>query len=146
MKFWLWQCVSHLLAKVRRRTKPAGGPTFRPQRGAARPPTLGAERSVVRDIFLKRMVSILGPTWRRQMRNLVIALAAVSALGTASAVSSPAAAREFPYCMQGKDAGFPGDCQYSSYAECKASASGRGEDCAINPRFAYSRQQNRAWR
>jgi hypothetical protein len=80
------------------------------------------------------------------MRDLIIALAAVTALGTGAAVSSPAAASEFAYCMQGKDAGFPGDCQYRSYAECKASASGRGEDCAINPRYAYSRQQNRAWR
>jgi hypothetical protein len=79
------------------------------------------------------------------MRSLIIAVAAVSALGAAFAVSSPAAATEFAYCMQGKDAGFPGDCQYR-YAERKASASGRGEDCAINPRFAYSRQQNRAWR
>jgi hypothetical protein len=82
----------------------------------------------------------------KQMRNLVFALAAVSAFGTAVAVSSPVEAREFPYCMQGKDAGYPGDCQYSSYAECSATASGRGEECAINPRYAYSRQQNRSWR
>jgi hypothetical protein len=82
----------------------------------------------------------------KQMRNLVFALAAISAFGTVAAASSPAAAREFPYCMQGKDAGYPGDCQYRSYAECKASASGRGEDCAINPRYAENRQQSRAWR
>jgi hypothetical protein len=80
------------------------------------------------------------------MRNLIIALAAVSAFGITATNSSPAKAREYPYCMQGKDAGFPGDCQYRSYAECKASASGRGEDCAINPRFAYSRQPGRTWR
>lgn len=80
------------------------------------------------------------------MRSLIIALAAVAGLGTAATTSAPAAAAEFPYCMQGKDAGFPGDCQYRSYAECKATASGRGEDCAINPRFAYNRQQSRAWR
>jgi hypothetical protein len=80
------------------------------------------------------------------MRTLIIALAAVSAFGAAAAVSSPVKAQEYAYCMQGKDAGFPGDCQYRSYAECKASASGRGEDCAINPRSAYNRQRNRAWR
>jgi len=80
------------------------------------------------------------------MRNLIIALAAVSAFGTAAAISSPVEAQEYAYCMQGKDAGYPGDCQYRSYAECKASASGRGEDCAINPRFAYNRQPSRAWR
>jgi hypothetical protein len=82
----------------------------------------------------------------KQMRNLVFALAAMCAFSTAVAVSSPAAAREFPYCMQGKDAGYPGDCQYRNYAECNATASGRGEECAINPRFSYSRPQNRSWR
>jgi hypothetical protein len=81
-----------------------------------------------------------------QMRNLVFALAAVSALGAAVAVSSPVHAREFPYCMQGKDAGYPGDCQYRSYAECKATASGRAADCAINPRFAYGLQKERFWK
>jgi hypothetical protein len=80
------------------------------------------------------------------MRNLIFALAAVSALGTAVGGSSPIHAREFPYCMQGKDAGYPGDCQYRSYAECKATASGRAEDCAINPRFAYGSQKERSWR
>jgi hypothetical protein len=81
------------------------------------------------------------------MRSLMIALAAVSGLGAATATTStPASAAEYPYCMQGKDAGYPGDCQYRSYAECNATAFGRGEDCAINPRLAYSRQQNRAWR
>jgi hypothetical protein len=79
------------------------------------------------------------------MRNLIIALAAVSAFGITATISSPAKSREYPYCMQGKDAGFPGDCQYRSYAECKASASGRGEDCAINPRFTYNRQPSRTW-
>jgi hypothetical protein len=81
------------------------------------------------------------------MRSLIIAIAAASSLGAALATSSaPASAAEFPYCMQGKDAGFPGDCQYRSYAECKATASGRGDDCAINPRYAYNHQQSPTWR
>jgi Protein of unknown function (DUF3551) len=82
------------------------------------------------------------------MRILIIVLAAVSAFGAAVAVSSPASAREFPYCLQGHDTGIPGDCQYRSYAECQATASGRLAYCAINPRFAYNREQNgnRGWK
>ncbi len=54
--------------------------------------------------------------------------------------SSPAAAYDYPYCLQGKQTGIPGDCNYESYAQCMASASGRDAYCAINPRVAYGRQ------
>jgi hypothetical protein len=138
----------YMVGKVRRRTKPAGGPTSPVSSvGPFGPPTLDAvnDQSPEELLRLDGEASSTKQT-EKQMRNLLFALAAVSTLGTAVAVSSPAAAREYPYCMQGKDAGYPGDCQYRSYAECQATASGRGEDCAINPRFAYSRQQDRSWR
>jgi hypothetical protein len=33
--------------------------------------------------------------------------------------------------------GYPGDCSYSTYAQCQASASGRYAYCGMNPRTAY---------
>jgi len=46
----------------------------------------------------------------------------------------PALARDFPYCIKGCDfdAGV-GDCSYSTYQQCLATASGRVATCAVNP-------------
>lgn len=68
------------------------------------------------------------------------ALAAVAAVSATITSASPAAAFDYPYCLQGKQTGIPGDCNYASYAQCMASASGRDAYCAINPRVAYNRQ------
>lgn len=70
------------------------------------------------------------------MRNLLLALAAVAA---AVATSAPAAAQVDAWCVQGRDEGIPGDCSYASYAQCMASASGRGAYCNVNPRVAFGR-------
>jgi hypothetical protein len=67
------------------------------------------------------------------------ALALVSAGCAVIAGASPAAAFDYPYCLQGKQTGIPGDCNYASYAQCMASASGRDAYCAINPRVAFDR-------
>ena len=67
------------------------------------------------------------------------ALALVSAASAVIAGSTPAAAFDYPYCLQGKQTGIPGECACSSYAQCMASASGRDAYCAINPRVAFDR-------
>lgn len=54
--------------------------------------------------------------------------------------AGPAAAFDYPYCLQSRSVGIPGDCSYQSYEQCMASASGRGAGCAINPRVAFSKQ------
>jgi Protein of unknown function (DUF3551) len=55
----------------------------------------------------------------------------VSAIGTL-----PAAARDYPFCIKGCDfASGRGDCSFSSYQQCQASASGRDAWCAENPYF-----------
>jgi hypothetical protein len=71
------------------------------------------------------------------------ALALVSASCAVIAGASPAAAFDYPYCLQGKQTGIPGDCNYASYAQCMASASGRDAYCAINPRIAFDRPPTR---
>ncbi|MCP4619270.1 MAG: DUF3551 domain-containing protein [Bradyrhizobium sp.] len=79
------------------------------------------------------------------MRKLVLAMASVLAAGTASMFSSsPAAAYDYPYCLQGRGVGIPGECSYPSYEACQAAASGRALSCNINPRAAYGRQLRRA--
>ncbi len=71
------------------------------------------------------------------MRQAMLAIGVLLAAGTAMiAGSSPAAAIDYPYCIQGKGVGVPGDCSYRSYAECMATASGRDVFCNINPRVA----------
>ena len=65
----------------------------------------------------------------------------VWAAGAATlAGSGAAAAYDYPWCVQGRGVGIPGDCSYQSYAQCLASASGRGLYCNINPRVAFGRQ------
>ncbi len=72
------------------------------------------------------------------MRKLILGLMAVTAVGAATlATSAPAAAHDYPYCLQGRDMGYPGDCSYATYAQCQASASGRYAYCGLNPRAAY---------
>jgi hypothetical protein len=75
------------------------------------------------------------------MRNLAIALASLSVLVTGAAISTPASAMDYPYCLQGRQTGYPGECSYRTYQECQASASGRDAACGINPRVAYNEQR-----
>ncbi len=72
------------------------------------------------------------------MRKLVLAAMALTAAGAAMlATSAPAAAHDYPWCVAGRDMGYPGDCSYASYNQCLASASGRNAYCSANPRVAY---------
>ena len=51
------------------------------------------------------------------MRNLFIALATSAVVFTAGMTA--AAARDYPYCIQGDDyAGGAGDCSFSTNAQC----------------------------
>jgi hypothetical protein len=51
--------------------------------------------------------------------------------------AAPAAARDFPYCIKGCDYGSGiGDCSFTTYQQCQASASGRLAYCAANPYFS----------
>ena len=50
------------------------------------------------------------------------------------------------YCLQGRDYGYPGNCQYSSYAQCMATASGTFSYCGINPHYAFALQRRGDYR
>jgi Protein of unknown function (DUF3551) len=70
---------------------------------------------------------------------LLIGLSAATVTSTASAAQM----RE-RYCLQGRTWGYPGNCQYWSYQQCMATASGTDAYCGIDPRYAYARQR-RGW-
>lgn len=74
----------------------------------------------------------------RMMQLALPALAAMVLVG--SATVTPAAARDYPWCAQGGEYDYPGDCTYSTHEQCLASVSGRLLFCDRNPRFAYGQQ------
>jgi hypothetical protein len=68
------------------------------------------------------------------MRHAVWALLALGGIGAIDA--TPAAARDYPYCIRGCSFGSGlGDCSYSTYEQCQATASGLVATCAPNPYF-----------
>jgi hypothetical protein len=81
--------------------------------------------------------SFILPQRRRDMRNLICAALTAASLLTVAAALSPASAREYRYCLQGREWGYPGNCQFSTYRQCMVTASGTYAHCGINPRFAF---------
>jgi len=76
------------------------------------------------------------------MRKLILAVMALTAAGPVDlATSAPAAARDYPWCLQGGRIGFPGNCSFVTRAQCMASASGRRATCGVNPRTAFGQQR-----
>jgi hypothetical protein len=59
---------------------------------------------------------------------------------------APAETIQDSYCLQGRVWGYPGNCQFSSYAQCMATASGTDAYCGINPQYAFARQRPGAYR
>ena len=53
---------------------------------------------------------------------------------------------DYPYCLQGKQYGLPGLCQFTSYQQCQATAWGTFSYCGINPRFAFAYEWQRRGR
>ncbi|RZN35952.1 DUF3551 domain-containing protein [Bradyrhizobium sp. Leo121] len=75
------------------------------------------------------------------MRYLMALLSAAGLIWIAEA--GPATARDYPYCLQSRTTGIPGDCSFRTRAACMAAASGRGAICAVNPRVAFGRYHRR---
>lgn len=72
------------------------------------------------------------------MRSYLLALA-LTLVGTGFAMqSTPAEARDYAFCLQGRDtsAGV-GDCRFATYQQCQATASGTYASCYANPYASY---------
>ena len=63
---------------------------------------------------------------------LLAASVVVPGVSTASAAQRYAPDR---YCLQGRIWGYPGNCQFATYGQCMATASGTNAYCGINPRY-----------
>jgi Protein of unknown function (DUF3551) len=74
------------------------------------------------------------------MRHLMFAAASAACILTGFG-TLPAAANESRYCLQSREWGYPGNCQFSTYEQCLATASGTDAGCGINPRYAFARQR-----
>jgi hypothetical protein len=72
------------------------------------------------------------------MRSQIFLAALATAVLAGSASSASAQDR---YCLQGRDYGYPGNCEFATYGQCMATASGTFSYCGINPRYAYARQR-----
>jgi len=75
------------------------------------------------------------------MHRLLFASLSAVALVASFAATSPASAAQDRYCLQGRIWGYPGNCQFSTYRQCQAAASGTEAGCGINPAYAYGRQR-----
>ena len=74
------------------------------------------------------------------MREFGTAVMMVLAAGvTTLASSAPAKAYDYPWCVQGRISGYPGDCSYRTYEQCMARASGTDAYCGVNPYVAFAR-------
>ena len=73
------------------------------------------------------------------MREIIGAAAFLAAAFTAFPASAqPNDPYDYPYCLQGRQYGLPGLCQFTSYEQCQATAWGLNSYCGINPRFAFA--------
>jgi glycerol uptake facilitator-like aquaporin len=70
------------------------------------------------------------------MRGIILAVLTVGSISVAG--SSPAKAYTYPYCIQSSLDG--SDCNYYTYNQCLAAASGRGVECIMNPIVAFAQQ------
>lgn len=76
---------------------------------------------------------------------VVLLLFALVGLGSPSTAAARHRSESIPpgqqdlYCLQGRTWGYPGNCQFSSYSQCMATASGTYAYCGINPMRAFAR-------
>lgn len=74
------------------------------------------------------------------MYRPVTVLSAFLVLATLGSFSPAAATGR--YCLQGHGWGYPGNCQFATYHQCRASASGTHASCGVNPHYALARQRH----
>jgi hypothetical protein len=71
------------------------------------------------------------------MRNVVRLLIVV---GITATVSNAANAKTYKWCVDGR--GDNPQCYYNTLKQCRASASGTGRDCSINPKLDFSKSKS----
>ncbi len=77
----------------------------------------------------------------RRYLSILVTIGSMAAINTVPASASPAG--NAPFCLKGCEVGGEGigDCSFTSYAQCQATASGRTASCAINPYYNSAEAQ-----
>jgi hypothetical protein len=70
------------------------------------------------------------------MRIATLATLIIATVADAGSVRAQTYNPDFPVCMQAYAPFMYFDCRFFSIPQCRASASGRGAQCVINPYFA----------
>jgi hypothetical protein len=78
--------------------------------------------------------------WRDDMRRVLTAMAALLASASVSSLTAPARAQTYPVCLAGGSDEDGMRCDYTSLDQCRASASGIGGSCVINPASTANRR------
>jgi hypothetical protein len=88
------------------------------------------------------------------MTRLLFAIVSVSSILVSTTSISLAAGRHYRqgyvapsgpydlYCLQGRIWGYPGNCQFATYEQCMATASGINAYCGVNPTYAFAQQRD----
>ena len=71
----------------------------------------------------------------------LVAIASPGFARTHPSTSAIAASTQDRYCLQGDGWGYPGDCEFSTYQQCEATASGTTAGCGVNPQSFYAEQR-----
>ena len=82
-------------------------------------------------------------------RLLIVGLVAIAIPGSSCLARSRARAPAVAvasgiqdrYCLQSWDWGYPGNCEFSTYDQCMATASGTGAGCGENPQYLFAEQR-----
>ncbi len=69
------------------------------------------------------------------MRHIVLALLAASGVVMAATAPATAFGTRYPVCMQGDESPGLSNCNFTSYQQCQATASGRFLSCIDNPYY-----------
>jgi hypothetical protein len=88
-------------------------------------------------VYLMRQVLLAG--------LLAVGIVAIvpPSLGRTYVPAPAVAAADTPdrYCLQGNDWGYPGNCEFSTYQQCEATASGTTAGCGENPQYLFEEQR-----
>jgi len=82
----------------------------------------------------------------RRYASLAVLATVSTMIGAESIVPAAAQGIQDRYCLQGRQWGYPGNCQFSSYGQCMASASGTDAYCGPNPMRTYAREPRDGYR
>ena len=69
------------------------------------------------------------------MRNLVLSLLSAGGLAMLGTAPAEAVGTRYPYCIQGNEIPGLSQCNFTSYEQCQATASGRMLSCIENPYY-----------